>query len=151
MAWACKDLNENRGVYLYDTTDEGTYAFLGGMTVKPTASAKAPMLTSLDEVPYRDIPVPQRSPTFETAMKVVDRQWTVVIVPLDGNERTHPVFVVIGGAVIFLFFAILAWMLIRHLSRKHMINSFKSKVEMDKAKVYHIQVQRERRLNEYLA
>ena len=150
MSWACRDVRQNRGVYLYDTTEPGTRAFLGAVTVHKTGSAR-PLLTSLDRVPYPNIPVPRRSLRFETSMQVVDRQWTVVIVPLDDNEAPNLVFVMIGGAVIFAALCVLACMLMRCLGRVSHMNRLKSRVEMDKVEAHHHQVQRERRLNECMA
>ena len=148
LTWAGRGTLDKKVAYLYDSTGE-SMAFLGGISIRP--SGKENEITLLQEVAFKDVPVPKRSREYVTTMNVVDRQWTVVIAPLDSSDAPTPAMSVLGAAVIFVIFAMLAFLLRRYLARKDVINTLVFNNKNDKAHAYHKQVMRERRLNEYLA
>lgn len=136
-------MHMEQDVYLYDSTDGGML-FLGAAHMRTNGEMK-----SLGETDYRRIGVSRKRFRYETAVRVVDREWTVVTVP---NESfAPPLLLIIGGIFIFITFVALAVVLKEYLARIDSISRIKSRAEMEKAHVYQQQVQRERRMNEYLS
>lgn len=134
-------------VYLYDSTMEEGMLFLGGMQVDMRHDGA--QITPLRELAYQDIPLSRRSKLYQTSIHVVDRQWTVVVAPYNGSDAPHLTFIILGAGIIFFIFLLLAVTLKRHLERIDVIN--KIQAEANQAASAQKQVQRERRLNEYLA
>jgi len=148
LIWACRDVCGQRGVYLYDSTGDHR-DFLGAVLSRPNDEKHR--ITTLPEVEFENVPVPKRTRKYTRTINVVDRRWTVVVVPLDNSEASRPAMYVFGAGSIFIVFAILAILLQRYLARKDIINGLVFTHKNDKADVYQKQVMRERRLNEYLA
>jgi CHASE1-domain containing sensor protein len=144
---SCSNLRASKDVYLYDSTED-EMLFLGAAQVMENGDDHS--IFELDETDYEDIDVSRKAFMSETTIDVMDRRWTVVVVPHD-STRAVPVFVVLGGLFIFLVFIACAVVLSNYLFRIDSISRIKSNAQIEKANVYHQQMQRERRLNEYLA
>lgn len=138
----------SQDVYLYDSTEEDKMLFLGAARTQKRGDEHTTF--ELNEIGHEDISVPRKAFKFETTIMVVDRRWKVVVVR-DDSTVSVPVFVVVGGLFVFLVFVAFAIVLNKYLVRIDSIGRIKSNAEAEKANVYHQQVQRERRLNEYLA
>lgn len=153
LAWAAQgtDHHHEEAVYLYDSTD-GTMQFLGGMETRTCASCQSgTSVTSVQETAFEDIPRSRRSQFFQTSINVVDRQWTIAVIPIDQSRWSDYTFVILGGALIFVLFFLLALLFKWYLDRINVINEIKSKAEAEKVDNALHQANRERRLNEYLA
>jgi signal transduction histidine kinase/CheY-like chemotaxis protein len=151
LAWAAQGTLHEEAVYLYDSTD-GTMHFLGGAETRACESCQSgDSVTSLRELAFEDIPHSRRSQFFQTSINVVDRQWTIAVVAIDRSAWANYTFVILGGAIIFVLFFLLALLFKWYLDRIHLINKMSSKAEADKADNAIQQANRERCLNEYLA
>ena len=134
-------------VYVYDSTDSGIMAYLGAAQLRMNEGLL--QATPIRKTEYEDISLGHNSHKYSTTIDVVDRQWTVVVAPLNGSDAPEVIFIVVGTVIIFSIFVILGITLRRHLKRIKSIN--KIQAEADKAESAQQQVLRERRLNEYLA
>jgi hypothetical protein len=97
-------------VYLYDSTeDQDMPQFLGGLKVClcPTCPHGQNM-QSVPETAYGN--VPRTYTQFEMALPILDREWVVVIMPLDDTYKPAVFFVILGGVLLFVAFIVLAWM-----------------------------------------
>ena len=153
LTQACRHVHHHRSVYVYNTTYANAYDFLGGIAVEQILNrCETPVMISTDETSYNGIPHSRNLSAFEVSIPVVDRQWTVVVVPMEGcHAAPNPIFTILGGAGIFVVFGLLALSVSKFLNHADLVGHIQTNAEMDKAEMYQKQAQRERRLNEYLA
>lgn len=164
LLWAAQASRSGRAVYLYDSTDaiadEIPPAFLGGVEVRTCSSSSKKCnatdgergldLQSVPETTFAN--ALQRSAVhYETSVQVLERQWTVVVVSLDSSDEGDLVYIILGGVLLFGAFVLLAAVFRCYLEHVVRVNEIRTQAESDKATMALERVQRERRLNEYLA
>ena len=134
----------NLAVYLYDSSDETMDpSFLGAMEILQRNSnndSQKSHVEVVQSIPFADALLSgDYDRIFIKELQVVDRQWTMVCVPLDDFHDSSLAFVFVGFAVIIVAFLLLAG-----------ITFMRSKAEAEKEKMASQQIDRERQLNEYL-
>lgn len=159
IAWAASQTNiRGRAVYLYDAEigsnddrkEPEDWAFLGGSEIRDCSSLSCPTQIDLKKIPetnLTDIPR-QGAHYYENVLKIANRQWKVVVVPLDDRHDPELFYLILGGVLIFLAFLLLSVVFWRYLERMALINDIKNNAEAEKAEMAMGQVKRERHLNE---
>jgi signal transduction histidine kinase/CheY-like chemotaxis protein len=140
----------DKSVYIYDSSKlPEEPIFLGGADVHVTSSKNKNVLTSLPESDIGNIPRKRGSRYYETRVPVADRYWTISVVSQDFESEL--IYVILGGAIIFVACVILAFLFYSHLVRVAKMNTMRSEAEAEKSRIAVKQAMLERELNEFIA
>lgn len=114
MLRATKNVKRDATIYVHDATNSESRedaVFMGANAI--AMQDGIPVLTDLNVTRLSDIPSPKHSRSFEKEVPVANRVWIVTVV----SELDEPdiVYVVVGGAVIFLACILVAVWFHHHL------------------------------------
>jgi len=150
LARASSGVAVNKFVYLFDMTDSAEEPdFLGALRIQVIDGET--ISTNMLEISFSDIRRQKSSHMYchTESIAAADRLWSVTIV--SEERKADLVYVILGGAMIFLACLMLAVWFHTHMSRAANLNQIRSEAEAEKSRNASLQVARERHMNEFLS
>jgi signal transduction histidine kinase len=150
--------NQNQAsiIYLYDKSDShGVPLFLGAAQVEPPLDSRrktSARLIALPEIPLEEAMTgTYRSYHINAANKI----WIVIVQKAEGTFDPRPVFVILGGIIIFVASVCLAIWVYSNTIRMKNVQEERAKAKAEKAALIlesaELAAQRERELNDFIA
>jgi signal transduction histidine kinase/CHASE1-domain containing sensor protein len=143
-------------IYLYDKSDShGIPLFLGAAQVEPPLGPRrksSATLTPLPEIPLQEA----MTGTYRTYnINAANKIWIVIVQRADGTFDPHPVFVILGGVIIFVATVCLAIWVYSNTIRMKNFQEERAKAKAEKAAFIlesaQLAAHRERELNDFIA
>jgi signal transduction histidine kinase/CheY-like chemotaxis protein len=138
-------------VYMYDTTLPGQADFLGALTVYGYGNGNA---TSLPELGLNQV-LSTSDHRYVQIENVTTSKWTIVVASFDNTFQPIPIFVILGGVLIFLGSIFLVMWVYTHLQRQAKFQRVKQQGEAEKAAILMEGMEKaarnERDLNDFIA
>ncbi len=147
-------------VYLYDNSDTGGVPlFLGAAEILPDPGGGGPAtLAFLAERTYDNVTAHIRTDGHlyhEETVLAANKEWIVLVHTVDGTYQPSIVFVVLGGAIIFLASMALAWWMYSNQRRMDDYNKMRAASEAERAALILDNARQatkaERELNDFIA
>ena len=149
-------------VYIHDLNHfsaPGVPVFMGGANVKGNGPHSNPDISFLDETELDDVQSPSSRLNLKRQVNVsaADRVWTITVVAMDGDTTYQPniVFVILGGALIFVCSVLVSIWVYTSARRTEQWNEMTTKAQAERAKLIldnaQQQAKTERELNDFLA
>ena len=141
-------------VYIFDTSNpDVTKQFLGAATTVVEENGENEFM-SLPEIDFEMALLHERK--YVEAIDIVDsREWTLVVVDLDGAYDEENGFVILAGTLIFLLCAALGIFVYCNMSRMAKVNIMKTDAQQEKSMLIvenaRKSAQTERELNDFIA
>lgn len=151
------DATESASFYIYDSTNTYTGddpVFLGGHSVYVPREGVV-LFDGLPEVSLEELESTVDTRLEAREVAIADRTWTIAVVSLPDTYQPDMVFVILGGAIIFMSSLILSTCFWNHMTRVGKMNAIKAQAAREKAEILvdnaRQQALVERQLNEYIA
>lgn len=155
---AAVDTGISSAVYIYDASDSGGVPrFLGAAEILVDSAKDAddlPEIVFLQEVELDELRQIDTLYTEET-IEAANKDWIVVVHSLDGSYQPDLVFVILGGVIIFVASAGLAYWVLANTRRMDEVNRMRSQAEGERAALILENARKatkaERELNDFIA
>lgn len=154
---AAVDTMNSMSVYMYDASEYsgGPPAFLGGADIVVNDdSSEGPTLDFLMELELQDLRHTDHK-YKEDVVQAANKNWIIVVHAPDGSYQPEYIFVILGGVVIFIASALLAYWVHVNSTRMDAFNTMRAQAESERAALILDNARKatkaERELNDFIA
>eukprot|EP00522_Entomoneis_paludosa_P009722 CAMPEP_0172449970 /NCGR_PEP_ID=MMETSP1065-20121228/8521_1 /TAXON_ID=265537 /ORGANISM="Amphiprora paludosa, Strain CCMP125" /LENGTH=896 /DNA_ID=CAMNT_0013201733 /DNA_START=27 /DNA_END=2717 /DNA_ORIENTATION=- len=153
---AGKDQGEDAKVYLYDNDDStNPPLFLGAARVVNQGLGQGALLVLIDEITLSDLRKSAPDLAVEEVIKAANKNWTVVVHAVDGTFEASHLIPVLGGCIIFVAAACLAYWVVLNTRRIEELNRMQAAADSERAALIienaNQAAKAERELNDFIA
>jgi hypothetical protein len=147
-----RNQGESSIAYLFDSTNEESLVFLGGVQILHRKGLGA-VLTQLPEATMENLTSGGLS--YVEDVFAENKNWTVVVTSVPGTFQADYTFAILGGCIIFLASVLLAYWIQRNSQRTDAFNRMRADADREKAALILENAKQatkaERELNDFIA
>lgn len=162
LARSTHNQDKSSVVYIHDLNhpnNDNEPVFMGGAMVRGNGPQNPPDISFLDETELADISSPTDHVNLmrQGNVKAANRVWTITVVAVEGDTTYQPntIFVILGGALIFVCSVLVSIWVYTSARRQEKWNEMTTKAQAERAKLIlenaQQQAKTERELNDFLA